>query len=91
VKCYGYPDQVKAYFKNAGFLADFELAFEQLFSHLYYLGPLRDYPKRQYTWAGAQPADMGQRGEKAIDALLASRERGEKISSSFRKIVLDNG
>jgi AAA15 family ATPase/GTPase len=80
VKCYGYPDQVKAYFKNAGFLADFELAFEQLFSRVYYLGPLRDYPKRQYTWAGAQPADMGHRGEKAIDALLASRERGEKIS-----------
>jgi AAA15 family ATPase/GTPase len=80
VKCYGFPDQVKAYYKNAGFLADFELAFEQMFSRLYYLGPLREYPKRQYTWAGAQPADMGHRGEKAIDALLASRERGKEIS-----------
>lgn len=80
IKCYGFPDQVKAYYKNAGFLADFELAFEQMFSRLYYLGPLREYPKRQYTWAGSQPADMGQRGEKAIDALLASREREQKIS-----------
>jgi len=80
VKCYGFPDQVRAYYQNAGFLADFELAFEQMFSRLYYLGPLREYPKRQYTWAGARPADMGQRGEKAIDALLASRERGKKIS-----------
>lgn len=80
VKCYGFPDQVKAYYQNAGFLSDFELAFEQLFSRIYYLGPLREYPKRQYTWAGAQPADMGHRGEKAIDALLASRERGQKIS-----------
>jgi len=80
VKCYGFPDQVKAYYRNAGFLADFELAFEQLFSHVYYLGPLRDYPKRQYIWAGAQPADMGHRGEKAIDALLASREHKEGIS-----------
>ncbi|MGB9497819.1 MAG: DUF3696 domain-containing protein [Dissulfuribacterales bacterium] len=80
VKCYGFPDQVKAYYQNAGFLADFELAFEQMFSRIYYLGPLREYPKRQYTWAGAHPADMGERGEKAIDALLASRERGEKIS-----------
>ena len=80
VKCYGFPDQVKAYYQNAGFLADLELAFEQLFSRIYYLGPLRDYPKRQYTWAGAHPADMGERGEKAVDALLASRERGEKIS-----------
>lgn len=80
VKCYGFPDQVKAYFQNAGFLSDFELASEQLFSRIYYLGPLRDYPKRQYIWAGAQPADMGHRGEKAIDALLASREGGKKIS-----------
>lgn len=59
VKCYGFPDQVKAYYQNAGFLADFELAFEQMFSRIYYLGPLRDYPRRQYTWAGSHPADMG--------------------------------
>lgn len=85
VKCYGFPDQVKAYYQNAGFLSDFELAFEQLFSRIYYLGPLREYPKRQYTWAGAQPADMGHRGEKAIDALLASRESGQKISRGRRR------
>lgn len=80
MKCYGFPDQVKAYFKNAGFLADFELAFEKLFSKVYYLGPLREYPRRQYSWAGAQPGDMGRRGEKVIDALLASRERKVQIS-----------
>ena len=79
-KCYGFPDQVSGYYQNAGFLADFQLAFEQLFSHVFYLGPLREYPKREYTWAGEQPADMGQRGEKVVDALLASRLRGEKIS-----------
>src|SRR5215218_623975 len=80
VKCYGFPDQVKAYYQNAGFLSDLELAFEQLFSGVFYLGPLREYPKRQYTWAGAQPADVGYRGEKAVEAILASRQRGEKIS-----------
>jgi predicted ATPase len=80
VKCYGFPDQVKAYYQNAGFLSDFQLAFEELMANIYYLGPLRDYPKRQYTWAGAQPADMGRRGEKVVDAILASRDRGERIS-----------
>lgn len=80
VKCYGFPDQVKAYYQNAGFLSDLELAFEKLLTDLFYLGPLRDYPKRQYTWAGTQPADMGYRGEKAVDAILASRQRGRKIS-----------
>jgi len=80
VKFYGFPDQVKAYYQNAGFLSDFQLQFEELFTKVYYLGPLRDYPKRQYTWAGSQPADMGRRGEQVIDAMLVSRERGEKIS-----------
>jgi predicted ATPase len=80
IKCYGFPDQAKAYFQNAGFLADLQLAFEKLFSRLYYLGPLREYPQRQYTWAGSEPADMGRRGERAVDALLAARERGVMIS-----------
>lgn len=80
VKCYGFPDQAKAYFQNAGFLADLQLAFEDLFSRTYYLGPLREYPQRQYTWAGAEPADMGRRGERAVDAMLAAQERGAMIS-----------
>ena len=80
IKCYGFPDQAKAYFQNAGFLADLQLAFEKMFSRLYYLGPLREYPQRQYTWAGAEPADMGRRGERVVDALLAARGRGAMIS-----------
>jgi predicted ATPase len=80
VKCYGFPDQVNFYFQNTGFLSQLEFAFEELFSNMFYLGPLREYPKRQYTWTGAQPADMGRRGEKVVDAILASRERGTKIS-----------
>ncbi len=80
VKCYGFPDQVRAYFQNAGFLSEFELQFEEFFGRLFYLGPLREYPKRQYSWAGAQPADMGRRGERVVDALLASREAGETLA-----------
>jgi hypothetical protein len=80
IKCYGFPDQTKAYFKNADFLSDLALEFEKLFNNLYYLGPLREYPKREYTWDGARPADMGRRGERVVHALLASRESGERIS-----------
>ncbi|HET7234232.1 MAG TPA: DUF3696 domain-containing protein, partial [Longimicrobium sp.] len=78
-KFYGFPDQVRAYYQNAGFLSDFELQFEQLFSRLFYLGPLRDYPKREYTWGGSRPSDMGRRGENVVDALLASADAGEVI------------
>lgn len=80
VKCYGFPNEVNAYYQNAGFLADLQLQFERLFSELKYLGPLREYPKRQYTWAGSEPVDMGQRGERVIEAILAARERGKTIS-----------
>ena len=44
------------------------------------MGPLRDYPKREYTWSSEQPTDMGRRGERAIDAILVSDSRGYKIS-----------
>lgn len=79
-KCYGFPDQVRAHFQNAGFLSDLELSLEELLRSVYYLGPLRANPERTYTWAGTQPSDMGRAGEQAIDAILSSRDRGEKIS-----------
>lgn len=85
VKCYGFPDQVYGAYQNTGFLADLQLAFEELFARVYYLGPLRDYPRRQYIWAGAQPSDMGQRGEHAVDALLAARDRRELIWRGERR------
>ncbi len=79
-KCYGFPAETRAYFQNAGFLADLELAFERRLKAIYYLGPLRAYPERQYPWSGAQPDDMGRAGEQAVNAMLASRERGFLIN-----------
>lgn len=85
VKCYGFPDQVRAYYQNAGFLSDIELAFEEQLRRIYYLGPLRAYPERRYTWSGGQPSDMGLAGEQAIHAILSSRDRGETLSPGYRK------
>lgn len=91
VKTYGFPDQVNAYYQNAGFLSYFVLAFEELFQkNIYYLGPLRDYPRRSYIWTGEKPQDVGRRGELAIPALLASRS-GSKISrvKGRRRITIE--
>lgn len=85
VKCYGFPDQVRAYYQNAGFLSDFELAFEEQLRRIYYLGPLRAYPERRYTWAGGQPSDMGLAGEQAVHAILSSRDRGDTVSPGPRR------
>ena len=80
VKFYGFADEVRTYHQNAGFLSELELAFERMLRGVYYLGPLRDPPRRRYPWAGEVPSDMGPRGEAAIAAIIASRDRGDKIS-----------
>ncbi|HPW54495.1 MAG TPA: DUF3696 domain-containing protein [Thermoanaerobaculaceae bacterium] len=99
VKCYGFPDQVRASYQNAGFLFDFALAFEKLLGGVYYLGPLRAYPERRYAWRKDMPWDVGPQGKLAVAALLASREQGKKacwgrktleghIASWLRKLSL---
>ena len=67
------------------FLGDFELAYENLMDSIYYLGPLREYPKREYHWAGSRPEDVGQRGERTIDALLAATLQGKNWSLGYRR------
>ena len=72
VKTYLFPNQTRSYYQNSDFLGDFEFAYENLMDSIYYLGPLREYPRREYHWAGASPSDVGQRGERAVDAILAA-------------------
>ena len=84
VKTHLFPSQAQSYYQNAGFLGDFELAYENLMDSIYYLGPLREYPQREYHWAGSSPEDVGQRGERTVDAMLAATIRGEE-RSPYRK------
>ena len=72
VKCYGFPDIVHVAYRNAGFLFNLAFAFEKRLESVYYLGPIRAHPERNYTWAGGRPRDMGRSGEYAIDAILAT-------------------
>jgi hypothetical protein len=91
MKFYGFPDEVIAYFQNVGFLSDFVLNFEGLFRHMAYLGPLREHPKRIYTWGGEEPPDVGRKGELAVAAILAARRWGKYISPGYhkRKLALE--
>ena len=68
--------------------------YEKLLDRIYYLGPLRDYPQREYTWTGGRPAGVGARGELTINAILAASEKGKtypmkKVSGkrSFQEAV----
>lgn len=40
-----------------------------LFTNLFYLGPLREYPQRFYTTTGEEYKDVGLKGERTIDVL----------------------
>ena len=79
-KCYGFPDEARAYYLNAEFVADLELALENCLDRVHYLGPLRESPLRVYPWSGARPANVGPRGESFVDAILASKVRGDTIA-----------
>lgn len=78
VKAYGFPDQALTYFQNSGFLSQFVLSFESQMDRTYYLGPLREPPKRDYVWSRSRPGDVGPRGQFTIEAIIAATEAGEK-------------
>lgn len=78
IKSYAFPDQARTYFQNATFLADLEKAYEDQLDRVFYLGPLREPPKRDYTWARTRPRDVGVKGEKVIDAILAATANNER-------------
>ena len=61
----------------------FEGDFENLFSRILYLGPLREHPRPRYTWDGDHPKGIGQEGEKAISALLSGRIRHLSIDGQI--------
>ena len=85
IKTHLFPSTAKTYFQNASFLNDFELQYEKLMDSLFYLGPLREHPRREYHWAGSRPHDVGQRGERTMDAILAATARNTKRSLGYRK------
>ena len=84
VKTYLFPNETRSFYQNADFLGDFELAYENLMDSIYYLGPLREYPRREYHWGGSSPEDVGQRGERTVDAVLAATRDGETRNLGYR-------
>lgn len=79
-KFYRISEQSKARFQNADFLTDFALSAENMLDKFYYLGPLRESPKRIYPWSGETPEYVGLKGEYAIAAILSAQEQGRQIN-----------
>lgn len=77
IKTHLFPDQAITYYQNAEFLGLFGAEYESMMDSIYYLGPLREYPKREYPWSGTSPLDVGLRGERTIEAMLSATARNE--------------
>lgn len=75
LRFYGFPDEVAAYYQNAAFASDLVLELERMLKSIYYVGPLREYPKRLYLWSGEVPDHVGIKGERAVEAILAASNR----------------
>lgn len=84
IKSYAFPDQARTYFQNASFLADIEAAYEEVVDKVFYLGPLRHFPQRDYLWSRTRPTDVGPSGEKAIEAILAATAAGELRNVQYK-------
>ena len=83
-RCYGIGSTIK---RSLKVFSDFERAFENLFSQIHYLGPLREHPRHHYIWNDYiwddHPDDVWKRGEKAIPALLLRRVQQQPIDNKI--------
>jgi len=84
-KFYRISDQSRARFQNAEFLSDFALQTEAALGSVYYLGPLREYPKRIYSWSGETPESVGHKGEFSVAAILAASSQGRMLNRGPKK------
>jgi predicted ATPase len=82
VRFYGFPEEVSAYYQNAGFASDLSLELERQLKRILYLGPLRTRARRSYMWSGEIPDHVGYAGERAVEAILSASER--ELSSGFK-------
>ena len=85
VRFYGFPDEATAYYQNTAFLSDLVLEVERMLKGLFYVGPLREYPKRLYLWSGETPDHVGDRGDRAVEAILAAGSRTFNWKAGQRK------
>jgi len=72
---HGFPDEAVAYYQNTAFVSDLALRLQELMKSVFHVGPLREYPDRTYLWSGEQHQHVGQRGERAVEAILAAKDR----------------
>ena len=70
------------------FLFYASLMFKELLSNLVYVGPLRGFPERYYTFTGNRTRYVGKSGEFVADILLSDPEILDRINEQFEHLRL---
>jgi predicted ATPase len=70
------PSRAMQFRRGVAFLAN-QLAreMEELFRDVFYIGPLREWPRRIYIATGEAPQDVGLKGELSVDVLWVQARR----------------
>ncbi|MFD3166807.1 DUF3696 domain-containing protein [Herpetosiphon sp. NSE202] len=74
-------------YQKLRYLHELGASFTQLMFHVNYLGPLREFPARIYRWGGERHS-LGNRGENAIQVLLADYHRHHQFQRTTKKVAL---
>ncbi len=83
-KFYGFPelDDIPPTEINA--LGGLEYELERALAKISYVGPMRENPRRSYLWTGTVPSDVGKKGERAVEALLAAQITAGSVAGPGR-------
>ena len=81
-RCYGIYDSFPHILQ---LFSPLQTYFENLFHSIRYLGPLREYPRRNYAWQGKHSPGVGQRGEDMVTALFSGRIQLRSLDEQIPK------
>ena len=87
---YRFPRTLITRYQDAEILREFNYKHEELFSALFYLGPLRSKAERSYLPTGGTPESVGYEGQDTVAAILAARakdKRYEKNENRFERRI----
>ena len=83
VRFYGFPNEVVAYYQNAGLSRSLTYCTKSYSNGFLTCGPLRTKAERLYSWGGVNPESVGFSGENTVAAILSARNR--KISLGYKR------
>ncbi len=85
---YRFPEEATAYYQNLRAASDLAFSLEETLRSVFYLGPLREPPRRSYRWSGEAPDHVGPRGDRFIEAILAGAKRTYSWKATAKKLAL---